>query len=77
MENWRIYLTNKKVQKKAPSATIVKMKLHELVMIELSRYALRFNRKKIKNLNSSQNIFANMLYLIVKKDSFQELGQDS
>ena len=74
MENLLIYLTNKKVQKKATSATIVKMKLHELVMIELSRYALRFNRKKIKNLNLGQNIFAYMLYLIVKKDSFQELG---
>ena len=46
MENLLIYLTNKKVQKKATSATIVKMKLHELIMIELSRYALRFNRKK-------------------------------
>lgn len=74
MENLLIYLTNKKVQKKATSATIVKMKLHELIMIELSRYALRFNRKKIKNLNLGQNIFAYMLYLIVKKDSFQELG---
>lgn len=74
MENLLIYLTNKKVQKKATSATIVKMKLHELIMIELSRYALRFNRKKIKNLNLGQNIFAYMLYLTVKKDSFQELG---
>ena len=74
MENLLIYLTNKKVQKKPTSATIVKMKLHELIMIELSRYALRFNREKIKNLNLGQNIFAYMLYLIVKKDSFQELG---
>lgn len=73
MENLLIHLSNKTVQKKKSTFIIVKMKLHELIMIEYYHgTSCDSIGKKFKYLNSNQKImFANIPCLIVKKTLFE------